>query len=98
MSYASLSPELVHSDQFPNFFRTVPSAMSLVHIVHAVMDQYGWKRLAVISEEEKLFTLVSQRVNLVWQKEKESVLERVRIGERGEDEATMAIQGMGGGI
>ena len=59
MAYSSSAPMLSDREKFPNFFRTRPSELDLADSVLAIMKNYGWKKLKIITEEEILFTGVS---------------------------------------
>ena len=59
MSYASSSDILSNGDRFPNFWRTYPTESNLANSVLALMKQYNWKQLKIISQNEPIFTSVS---------------------------------------
>ena len=52
ISYASTSVTL--SDK-PNFLRTVPSDESLPPALATVMQYYGWRQVAIVTERESQF-------------------------------------------
>ncbi len=55
VSYASSSIELSDRRRFPNFFRTYPSdAPAIVSLI----QEYGWRRISFITQDESLFTEV----------------------------------------
>ncbi|XP_064382160.1 gamma-aminobutyric acid type B receptor subunit 1-like [Halichondria panicea] len=56
MSYASSSDILSNGDRFPNFWRTYPTESNLANSVLALMKQYNWKQLKIISQNEPIFT------------------------------------------
>ena len=59
MSYVSSSPALSDRSRFLSFWRTFPSDDSVTAAVLAVVKEYGWKQLKIITQEETLFTEVS---------------------------------------
>ena len=44
---------------FPNFLRTCPSLITFAKGIVELMQHFSWKHLAVITQEEDLFTLVN---------------------------------------
>ncbi len=56
IAYASSSVELDDQDRFPNFFRTYPSDAEFPTVFNAIIQQYGWKRVAILTQNEGLFT------------------------------------------
>ena len=52
ISYASTSVTLSGK---PNFFRTVPSDESLPPALATVMQFYGWRQVAIVTEREPQF-------------------------------------------
>ncbi len=44
---------------FPNFLRTCPSLITFATGIVKLMQLFNWKHLAVITQEEDLFTLVN---------------------------------------
>lgn len=60
MSYASTSIELSARRDFPNFFRTVPSDISLMQgIARFVATHPEWEQVVIITQDEEQFKLVS---------------------------------------
>ena len=56
---SSTSPRLSNNQTFPRFLRAVSSeAETSIGIVNA-MKQFGWSRIAVITQTDNLFTFVS---------------------------------------
>jgi len=58
ISPAATSPRLSTSI-FPKFLRTVSQDSEIVAGVAAVMRQFGWSRVALLTEAENIFTFVS---------------------------------------
>jgi len=61
MSYASATSSLNERVRFPNFWRTYPSEDNIVLPILAILMQYGWNQLKIITQDETLFTLVSEK-------------------------------------
>ena len=59
ISPASTSPRLSSSKVFPNFLRTVSSDAEVVAGIVPAMKQYGWSRIALLTQSENIFTYVS---------------------------------------
>ncbi len=59
MSYASSSDVLSERERYPNFWRTYPPETKLVNSVLAVMTQYNWKQVKIITQDEPIFIAVS---------------------------------------
>lgn len=62
MSYASQAPDLIIRDSYPNFYRTVPSAVEYQDVVMGIMNLYDWTRLVIISQLEIEFNLVTEHL------------------------------------
>jgi gamma-aminobutyric acid type B receptor len=60
ISYVSSSPILSDRSRFQLFWRTYPSDNSLTPAVLAVLRQYDWNQLKIITQEETLFVEASQ--------------------------------------
>ncbi|XP_064390840.1 gamma-aminobutyric acid type B receptor subunit 2-like [Halichondria panicea] len=56
ISYASSLTELSNRERFPNFFRTYPSDTIFTPAIVSLIREYGWKRIAFITQDERLFT------------------------------------------
>ena len=52
------SPALSDATKYPNFARLAPSGVVIAYGVVALMKQYGWSRVAAITQQEFLFTKV----------------------------------------
>ena len=59
VSIDSSSPRLSDTKLYPSFVRPVPPDDSISSAVVALMKYFDWKHLAIITQEEDLFTLVS---------------------------------------
>ena len=59
ISPASTSPRLSNDRTFPNFIRTVSSDAEIAIGIVQAMKQYGWSRIALITQSENIFTFVS---------------------------------------
>ncbi len=60
VSYESSSVELDDQDRFPNFFRVIPSDAEFPTVFNAILQQYGWKRVAILTQNEGIFTEVNR--------------------------------------
>ena len=58
ISPGSSSPQLSNSHKFPTFLRPVPSDITIVPGIVKLMQQFDWKHVAIITQEEDIFTLV----------------------------------------
>ena len=59
ISAVSTSPRLSNSETFSSFLRTVSSEAEIVAGIVQAMKQFGWSRIAVITQSENIFTFVS---------------------------------------
>ena len=59
ISPASTSTHLSNDRTFPNFIRTVSSSSEVVDGIIQAMKQYGWSRIALMTQSENIFTFVS---------------------------------------
>ena len=57
VSYGADTPLLSDVKAFPFFYRTVPSYLSYHATIAAIMRQFDWKRIAVIHEEVRYYTV-----------------------------------------
>ncbi len=60
VSYESSSVELDDQDRFPNFFRVIPSDAEFPTVFNAIRQQYGWRRVAILTQNEGIFTEVNR--------------------------------------
>ena len=57
ISYASTLAALSDRSRFPNYFRNdLPVAAPALH---ATLDHFKWKRIALLTQDESLFTVVN---------------------------------------
>ncbi|XP_065899524.1 gamma-aminobutyric acid type B receptor subunit 2-like [Dysidea avara] len=59
ISQASSSPRLSNNETFPLFLRTVSSDAEIVAGIVAAMKEFGWSRVALITQSENIFTFLS---------------------------------------
>ena len=59
ISPRSVSPRLSDRQRFPTFISIVPSLITIATGIVRLMQQFDWKHIAIITQEEDLFTLVS---------------------------------------
>lgn len=55
----STSPRLSNTKIFPRFLRTISSEAEIVVGIIQAMKQFKWSRIAVITQNDNLFTFVS---------------------------------------
>ena len=60
ISAGASNPKLSDTTGYPTFLRSVSSDTSVVEGIIALMKFYGWSRIASITQQEFLFTAVSQ--------------------------------------
>ncbi|XP_064391124.1 gamma-aminobutyric acid type B receptor subunit 2-like [Halichondria panicea] len=56
ISYASSLSELSNRESFLNFFRTYPSDTIFTPAIVSLIQEYGWRRIAFITQDDSLFT------------------------------------------
>ena len=66
ISPASTSTHLSNDRTFPNFIRTVSSSSEVVDGIIQAMKQYGWSRIALMTQSENIFTFVSYFISDHW--------------------------------
>ena len=64
MAYVASADELSERDRFRNFYRVSPSFKYTAVSLAQLMRQFGWKKMAIITQQESLFTKVSFIINL----------------------------------
>ncbi len=67
VSYISSSIELSDRSRFPNLFRTYPSDADFAPAIVTLIQEYGWRRIAFITQDESLFTEVCDVFYIVLQ-------------------------------
>ena len=55
MAYVSSSPILSDRSRFKSFWRTYPSDTSASHAVLALVLQYEWNKLKILTQQENIF-------------------------------------------
>nr|CAB3247966.1 gamma-aminobutyric acid type B receptor subunit 1 [Phallusia mammillata] len=60
IAYGASSPALSNRSRFPTFFRTHPSANLHNPIRIRLFQQFGWRRIAIISEEAEVFSTTAE--------------------------------------
>ena len=53
------SPDLSDQDRFPTFFRASSSDFSTVGVSIALIKEFGWHQVAIVTENANLFLPVS---------------------------------------
>ena len=56
MSFATAAEVLNDRDRFHSFFRTIPSFEFLSPSLAVLMEKFNWTQLAVVTEDEDVFT------------------------------------------
>ena len=59
VSTISTSPRLSNVKNFPTFLRPVASDISIAPGIVKLMQHFEWKHIAIITQEEDIFTLVN---------------------------------------
>ena len=59
VSCISSSPELSNRKVFKYYFQLVPPDDNLALGFFAIIRRYGWRHVAIIEQDENVFTLVS---------------------------------------
>ena len=59
VSFTASSPELSNEARFPTFFRSISSDISTVGVNIALIREFGWHQVAIITENTNLFLEVS---------------------------------------
>ena len=60
ISFGASSPVLSERDNYPLFFRTIPSETLPNSVRFALMNTYNWCKVATLHETANVFSLVSQ--------------------------------------
>ena len=56
ISFASGSTALSDRSRFKRYFRNSLTFEFLAPALHSILDHFGWKRIALLTQEENLFT------------------------------------------
>lgn len=59
VSCASSSTELRNRLRFPSYFQLVSTLEAEAYAYYGVLKEFGWKKVALIVQNENLFTMVS---------------------------------------
>ena len=59
VSGVSSSPELSNRKAFKYYFQLLPSDADLAEGFFAIIRRYGWRHVAIIEQDENIFTVVS---------------------------------------
>ena len=62
MSYFSESAALSDRSRYKRYFRTNPSGLIKYPAFYSIMNHFGWKQIAVITQNEDLFTTVGSLI------------------------------------
>lgn len=62
VAFAASSIELNDRERFQSLFRTLPTFINLVPALVVIMKQFGWMQMAVITQQESLFTSVMPHI------------------------------------
>ena len=60
MSCVSSSPSLSDRVRYPRYFQLLSSAERIAFGYYAVIREFGWRRIAIIVQDEAVFRVVSQ--------------------------------------
>lgn len=58
ISYTATSISLSDKGRFPNFLRTISSDNASIDTITAVVREYGWRQVAVVTEMSELYSNV----------------------------------------
>ena len=64
VSYTATSPDLSNEARFPTFFRAISSDISTVDANVALIKEFGWRQVAIITENINLFIAVSFLIHI----------------------------------
>ena len=59
VSYSSSSGVLDDREQFPYFFRTIPSDKDIVLGISEFIDYFNWSRVVIFTQDDERFKTVS---------------------------------------
>ena len=62
ISYTSSLTGLSDRERYPNFFQMLPSENDIAQAIVALMQNYGWRRIAILTEDGSLFTEVRNMI------------------------------------
>ena len=58
ISCASSSDELSDRVRFPYYFQLLPSEVNLARVFYSIIEEYGWRRVALIVQNEQRYRAV----------------------------------------
>ena len=64
ISYSSGSPALSDRSRFKMYFRNSPTSDIVAPTLRATVEHFNWTRVAVITQQEALFTIVRNTVHM----------------------------------
>ena len=64
ISCASSSNVLSDRVRFPYYFQLLPSEVNLAHVFYSIIKEYGWRRVALIVQNEHGYRAVSLRLDM----------------------------------
>ena len=66
ISCASSSDELSDRIRFPYYFQLLPSEVNLARVFYSIIKEYGWRRVALIVQNEYRYQVVGEFVNCLY--------------------------------
>ena len=64
ISCASSSDELSDRVRFPYYFQLLPSEVNLARVFYSIIKEYGWRRVALIVQNEYRYKAVCGKTNI----------------------------------
>jgi hypothetical protein len=64
ISCASSSDVLSDRTRFPYYFQLLPSEVNLARVFYSIIKEYGWRRVALIVQNEHRYQVVDELVCL----------------------------------
>ena len=65
ISYTATAISLSDTRRFPNFFRTISSDNASIDTITAVVREYGWQQVAIVTELSELYSNVSAACTII---------------------------------
>ena len=65
LSCASSSDELSDRVKFPYYFQLLPSEVNLARVFYSIIKEYGWRRVALIVQNEHRYKTVYSVICMV---------------------------------
>ena len=66
ISYVSSSPILTNRQLFKTYFQMLASEINLAYGYYGLIQQFRWKKVALIVEQQNLFILVCTKKVHIW--------------------------------